>query len=155
MSSREDILSMPYRVCTASLNQYGAIKLHRVPYCGCFRVSIQLQVVNFIVFFNYLENQLFSPFCRAVEEFYFCGCCLLRLWFFPLSMDFVFTCFEADQLHCFVNFVFLFLHCSTISGFLFLHMPGARDTIPFQTQARSGPPPKKKKIQVGTISLVN
>ena len=61
-----------------------------------------------------------------------------------LSMDFVFTCFEADQLHCFVNFVFLFLHCSTISGFLFLHMP-ARDTIPFQTQARSGPPPKKKK----------
>ena len=72
-----------------------------------------------------------------------------------LSMDFVFTCFEADQLHCFVNFVFLFLHCSTISGFLFLLMPGARDTIPFQTQARSGPPPKKKKNQVGTISLVN
>ena len=65
-----------------------------------------------------------------------------------LSMDFVFTCFEADQLHCFVNFVFLFLHCSTISGFLFLHMPGARDTIPFQTQARSGPPPKKKKIRL-------
>lgn len=88
------------------------------------------------MFLIVLRTSYTLPFAGQLRRFILCVF---------LSMDFEFTCFEADQLHCFVNFALLFLHCSTISGFLFLHMPGARDTIPFQTQPRSGPPPEKKK----------